>query len=206
MDIDLTNTLITAVSTVIVAFLSFLTGKKDVSSISRREVREYQVSNVLEPMDLLLTFSVEKSPNELLSALLVIVEKNYKYIPVIIQNELIVLKQSKSINNASFSHLRTIVASYYNWNKRTMGYPYDRTKIHTKYTPNTERNNFIWNTFQSIIWLIGFASFMIAALFVFSIVIDDPITLPGWLLNGVMYVCSINIAFWIIAFQERRMR
>lgn len=203
MDLDLTNTLITAASTIIVAFLSFLTGRKDVASISRREVREYQISNVLGPMDLLLTFTEEKTPEEFLSALLKIVEQSYKYIPVIIQNEIIKLKRSEKLDNLSFSHLRTVVASYYNWNKRAMGYPYDRKMIHSKFTPNTDRNNLIVGTIQAIVWLVSFISFMIAAVYGFSIWIGDPIKMPPWLFESVSYICSINIAFALIALHER---
>lgn len=192
MDIDLTTTLITSISSVIVGYLALLAGRNDAGTISKKEIRNSQVYNVLGPMDLLLSFPDERSPEKLFKSLREIVDNHYNLVPAPILKEIKLLGQSKELTFSSFTELSVIVSSYFNWTNRAIGYPYDSSKINRKFTPNTERNtkiHMITTVAFGLAYIMALCFFLVCLLVTLS---DKSINVPSWLIQTVFIILAVG--------------
>lgn len=195
MDIDLTNTIITSASSIVVGFLALLAGRKDAGTISRRELRKLQVANILGPLDRLLFFTDQKDPSTLLCAVVEIVETNYDLVPTRILEETLYLKRKKNLTLESFSTLATVNASFYNWTKRALGYPYEATKINRFYVPHGERNSRILIGSAILFAVIYIISILLVILIVFSETLNRDVSIPNWLAQIAFYIFIFGLFF-----------
>lgn len=182
MNIDLTTTVISSVSSIVVGLLALFAGRNDASAVSIKELRKAQVSNLLGPIDMRLSFSGCETPVELLKSITEIVEKNYDLTPEIIKNAICDLSSKKHLSRSDFDYLAEIVASLYNWTKKQIGYPYAPQKIVKKYRPaglNAEKIKMVF-----LLTLLAISPFPTGL--VLSLIFVG-ITIPTWILR--LYMC-----------------
>ena len=199
MNIDLTTTIISSVSSIVVGFLALLAGRNDAGIVSRKELRKLQISNLLGPMDMLLSFSNCENPAELLRAITNISEANYDLMPETIKNAICVLRSKEALTWSDFDYLAEIVASLYNWTKKHIGYPYDPQKIVRKYRPATYNAEKVEQVFILILLAISpFPTGLVLSL------IFAGVTIPDWVLR--LYMCVFffgALAFGIYNFIKK---
>jgi hypothetical protein len=150
MDSSVTNALIAAASSIIVCFIGIRFGGKDALSPSAKRIKEEQLQKVFSPIQKLLFFDKNLSSPESLAVLKSIVDENFPLLPPVLLNELsAVMSGSGKVNPNKLSE---IASSFYNWTRKSLGYPYSAKDIKPKLIPTAERNA----TFKYVVRLLVF--------------------------------------------------
>lgn len=192
MNIDLTSTIITSISSVIVGYFSHLAGQRHAGALSRKEIREAQLSKVFEPIDKLLFYSQNDDPKSTLNELVDIVSGSYRLVPQIIHDEVAALISCEHLEMSSFDKLHIIEASYYNWTKRSLGYPYDPTAICREYCPEARKHVMaqeILNAAFVLIYLFDILFLGVVLLMAFS---GYTMNVPQWAFDASVYIAVLG--------------
>lgn len=131
---------IAATAAIIVGFMNLHSSKKDTGTLSPKEIYNLALNTVWEPLDKIFTLHPTSDPQAKLQQIDIIVSDNYKLIPPEFIKEYRVLKQTDKLKESDFLRIKMISTSYFNWIRKNLGYPFDRTKIKTAFTPKSGRD------------------------------------------------------------------
>lgn len=117
------------------AFCGWLTSRG--RRTERNKIRINQLSCFYEPLDHLLSFKQDNSPQQILGEITELMENQYRHATPDVQNEIMKLVRKDDLVNNDFSELQKMTSSIYNWLRRSLGYPYDKKKIIYDYLPRS---------------------------------------------------------------------
>lgn len=192
MDSSVLSAIITGAFTAFCTFVGHVVGQRNAATLSKKQIRERQLTNVLAPMDKLLSFSPCDDASDVLIRFGCIIEENYRDTPSAIIEE---YKRLRRIRNVTFGQLQTLivmVSSFYNWTKKALGYSFDSRKIRQEYTP-ISRRTFL---FSVIVNGLAFFIYLIATAFLFlygaRFVQGNAPTVPSLLIESciVIFTCG----------------
>jgi len=132
MDTTIINTVITAVSSIITEFLRLYIGKRDTDSVTMNKIREKQLSDLYTPLELCLNFNRSTSSTTILEDAEKILTENLELVPPELLKE---FQKISRTEYADISRFKIATSSFYNWTRKYLGYPYDRAKIVSQFTP-----------------------------------------------------------------------
>lgn len=181
--------LIAAAASVVTAIIAKHPSRKNIAA-----VQKLQLDNVYVPLEMLLQKNI--STDEKLKAAKIIVSEQYLIFPPAIKHKIDSLSAD---SNPDLEELSTMVHSYFEWTKRSLGYPCDEWAIVLKYTPITGKYT-IWVCRLSLIvaflWLVS-GSIFITAVFEGN----NPFGLSEtWLIGlGTVFVFGLSLLITISA-------
>lgn len=117
--------LIAGIVAIITSIISKIPAKK-----TTQDVRMTQLNEVYVPLEKLLQLNI--SPLEKIAAAQKIISEQYLIFPPAIKKEVDTLSKEPE---PDLKTLTTMVHSYYEWTKRSLGYPCNEWAILSKYTP-----------------------------------------------------------------------
>lgn len=124
---EVISAIISALAGVIMGFFGWLAGKSN--RTVKKTLWDEQLKNLYEPLDYLLSFSNKKSAYELLHEINSIISEHYRYLTPDVQNELNILCKKEDLSMSDFQNLKMLVSSTYNWLRKKLSYPYNKTSI-----------------------------------------------------------------------------
>lgn len=200
---EIYGALITGVFSLAVGFIGLFAGKKDAKSLSQKQILEAQLSNVWEPMEKLFNFSQAHSPLDTLKSLVDIVSANYKLVPQEIINEINALRKKERLDDRDFLKLKAIASSYYNWTRKTLGYPYDRQHIKLEYTPNSRVKIILVSTSSLVLLILLSCSVVVLFSAAINFSTGSTSAVPEWLLICCAYISVLGTT-WIFFNQAHK--
>lgn len=200
---EIYGALITGVFSLAVGFIGLWAGKKDAKSLSQNQILEAQLSNVWEPMEKLFNFSQTNVPLDTLKSLVDIVSANYKLVPQEIINEIYTLRKKARLDDRDFLKLKAIASSYYNWTRKTLGYPYNRQQIKMEYTPNSRVKIILVVTINFVLLFLLICSSFVFLAAILSFSVGTASAVPEWMLICCTYFLVLGIT-WIFFNQAHR--
>jgi hypothetical protein len=181
----------TAVASIITGWIGQNIGKKEINTPQIKEIRELQLKNLYVPLEKCLNYKKVENQDDILSEVETILLQNLELVPHEIMDCFQAVKKSKE---KDLSELKNAVSSFYNWNKKYLGYPYSKAKIIPKFTPYFARNNFANEIFSRIFVLLFGGSI---GLFVSQITApNSEQSLP------IIVICGILIIVGLILFSD----
>lgn len=204
MDPAIVNTLITSSASIVVAALGLMAGKRDIAKMSNRKIYELQLNSLFAPMDKLLELPLRMNPQDILDELLTLIKENYTIVPPIILYEIQRLSLLETISNTSFEKLKEMTASYFNWLRKYLHYPYDREKIIKNCSPVGNKWNRIYRFFESVFFmlLIGYLVVVVASIFAMQYLNEQELMIYILLPFAITYI-GMRIVAWIILKDKR---
>ncbi len=200
MDSSIISTIITAIASVITCIIGMRTGQKDASTISTRKIREKQLSCLYTPLEKLLTFTDDLDASDLFLTAEAIIKDNLELVPTVMMSEIEKFKEDKS---RGLLPLRTVVSSFYNCTRKSLGYPFDSSKIKSAYTPTYDRNLEIKGT----AWLTFVVLWGICTMNIFSILLGGGQNVPEWLkqVSVIVSICG-TVPFTLLFLSQQHKR
>ena len=191
------SALITGAFTLVVGFIGLFAGRRDAKSLSVRAIREMQLTNVWEPIEVLFEMNPAFETSDVIQAISTLVAQNHKLLPREILTEINRLRFLNELTQKDFNRLRVMNSSYYNWTKKALGYPYNRDKIKTFYTPNSGMKIF-WIVARDVTFLSAFAISAVALVAsAASYFKSGAFSFPEWMLSICAYIFAIG-ASWVL--------
>lgn len=129
------SAIITAGASVITTLLGVWLRKIISNSSLPRSIRERQLIKLYMPLEICLHHSQELGQSTILDEAYKIMVDNIVLVPTQILNEL----ESAQKDISRIYHFKLVVSSYYNWTKKSLGYPFDGDAILPDYTPVSQK-------------------------------------------------------------------
>ena len=151
VDSTIINTAITAITSLATCLIGLRVGKQDAVSPSAKKIREAQLNNLYLPLERCFLCASEDGIKNALSQVQEIIYENLALVPETILNEFqkVTIIENPTVND--ISALRRATSSFFNWTRKSMGYPYNHSAIKRNWVPTYERNTII----QTVAALIG---------------------------------------------------
>lgn len=132
---NILGSLITAGASVITTLLGVWLGKMISNSSSSRSIRERQLLKLYTPLEICLNYSPEIGKSTIIDEAYKIVISNLELVHTQVLDEL----KSAQADISRIYHFKIVVSSYYNWTKRSLGYPFDKGAILSEFTPISKK-------------------------------------------------------------------
>lgn len=157
MNPDIVNALITSGGGIIVCLIGIFVGKKGENGSKR--IKEMQLEKAFSPLDKLFFFpnSIEERIDEALK----VMNEHYSLVPAVLWKEMKVIQkqQANTEYQPDLKRFRAICATYYEWTRKSLGYPYNKERIVWKFTPGYEKSRnriTILAIIYSVVWFVTF--------------------------------------------------
>ncbi len=176
MDTNVVSAIISGLFSLSICFASYMLGKKG-TDYYPRNIKEMQLKNVLEPLALIVRandFSFDGYKQEITK----IIDGNYSLVPTKVLSSYNSLQNSEGGADGP-QCFKLIVETNFEWTKKRLQYPFDKSKIRHEYIPTRERNDGILLFVQTIVFMLWIISVAAVFLLLFQPSIrnsPDPIT------------------------------
>lgn len=118
-------------------------GRRDAESPTTRRIREEQLQNLYAPLERTLNLNTSSDIRGTLAQLQIIISENIVLVPPVILNKFLEISAADNPTGADISELRKVVSSFFNWTRKSAGYPYDSSVIKRDWIPTSARNSVI---------------------------------------------------------------
>lgn len=163
MSDEIISSLISGFSAVVSCLIGIKIGKENSLKGMSKEVLQQQLDMVYSP----IIRSWYQNPDQEVSDRLAFIQKiffeNFDLIMPSLYQQMMDLKSSEGISENAFTDFERAIESNYNWNKKLLGYPYEKSSISSEYLPTYEKYQKFIATISTIATIIGLISLLITA-------------------------------------------
>ena len=198
MNTTIIAAMIPAIVTIFVTIINIIANKTGLFYPYKKEFLEQQISELLAPMDKIMTFYTAGDWEKIRIEFKSLIEDKYILAPSLIVSTFHPLLLQDKITNEQFMELKSIVSSIYNWTRKAAGYTYDDSKIRRKFS-NNKRDVHIESCLILFILAIFYLCLIVAA--AFFIKIHDSIQSLYLYLDWIVFYSSIGIAIVCAVFE-----
>ena len=129
MEPSIINTAITACAGIITCLIGIYAGKQQSNHPTEKKIREQQLFQVFTPISRIFIFHENKDTLSIIEEISPIINRELHLIPPPMLSEFLRVKSLESPKPADLSELQFINTSFFNWSKKTLGYPYNEDEI-----------------------------------------------------------------------------
>lgn len=163
MSDEIIGALISSFGAVVCCLLGIKIGKENSLKGMSKEVLQQQLDMVYSP----IVRSWYQNPHQEIKDRLAFIQKifleNFDLIMPSLFQQLMDLKSCKDISEEDFAAFEQAINSNYNWNKKLLGYPYEKSAISGEYLPTYEKYQRFIATITAIASTIGLISLFLTA-------------------------------------------
>jgi hypothetical protein len=198
MSSDIINTFIVSITSVITCLLGLFIGRRDKDMPHIKEVRTRQLENLFTPLEKYFVFSLTTGAVPSIEFISSIIKENFELTPPAILNEFLVIKSNSNSGESDFWNMREMVSSFYNWTRKSLGYPYERSAIIKEFTQTFDPNSYIPIKPLLVVFIFGTVFAMVSANTLTSNALDIPLVLKNW--SG--YMSSVCMGLFLFLLGE----
>ena len=143
MDATIITAIINSIAGLAIGALGLRAGVARTQGSQAHEIRQKQLDELLTPLQKFLFYDPELESTDSITKIRTLTENCFEIIPPLLLTALEPFLANDTLPNASAKQLKPIVSSFYNWTRRSLGYPYNRRMIKANAVPHTERNSLI---------------------------------------------------------------
>lgn len=184
---------------IIGGFIGHLSAIRNARNSTSKQIYAEQLTCLWEPLEKMFLFEAHTDLHEMRRKIAALIRDNYKLVPKDYLAEFSKLSRRKVLSANDFEKLRIISASYYNWTKRNLGYPYEPKKILLEYNPDSRRKILATVIAYGIYLLLMAFACIILCLHIGRLYYSAPYQVPGWLVTVCSYIALISLAWSIFS-------
>lgn len=163
MSDEIISALISSFGAVVCCLIGIKIGKENSLKGMSKEVLQQQLDMVYSP----IIRSWYQNPIQEIEERLAFIQKifldNFDLVMPSLFGQMMDLKCSHDISEKDFASFERAIKSNYNWNKKLLGYPYEKSSISSEYLPTYEKYQKFIATISAIATTIGLISLLITA-------------------------------------------
>lgn len=196
------SAIITAVTSIITCLIGVSAGKRTADNPSARGIKERQLTELYVPMTRVLRRLSQQNTKECIDEMISIVDAAGAIVPPQISQAVESLSDGGVPAEADIAHTKRLVASYYNWTRRSLGYPYDPKQIKNSLTPVYERNTYI----RLYVELTFFLIWLFSTMMTFDILFSDRVLsrIPATIFACLSFAGVIRVTLPLLPHSSKR--